>query len=413
MSEKPGSSRDRRAADPIERVTPVARRLRILYAHCFYRTPGGEDRHVRDQVALVSRVHDVELLAEANLDLSRTPLTAARMAYSPKKTREVLAVIDRFAPDILHLHNAYPSLGAAAVLAARERSIPLVMTVHNFRLRCPNGLMFTENAVCRRCQSGAYVNAIVHRCFPTRAQAGAYAAALWVHRFLMRLDEQVAAFVVPSEFVRGRLLEWGIDASRIRMVRHFVSPSDFTEVATPSGSYGAFAGRLSSEKGLHVLLRALRRAGDPRFSLIGDGPQRASLEAMARDLALTNTTFHGWRRPDEVRALIREARYVAVPSVWEETASLAALEALAAGRPLLVSNRGALPELVATGAGLHSRPGDEIDMAEKIRQLVNDEALCRQASSRAREFARRWLAPDRHLADLDSLYQELSVGSAA
>jgi glycosyltransferase involved in cell wall biosynthesis len=381
--------------------------LRILYAHCFYRIPGGEDRHVRDQVELVSRTHGVELISESNVDLSESLATAARMLYSRAKKREVLAVIDRFAPDVVHVHNIYPSLGPAALLAARERSIPVVMTVHNFRLRCPNGFMFTEGAMCRRCESGVYVNAVMHRCFPSKKQAGAYASILWAHRFIMRLEDRIARFIVPSEFMRQRLLEWGIGEERVRVIRHFVQSAESGD--TRIGSYGAFIGRLSTEKGLHVLLAALRRAGDPPFLVIGDGPQRPALEGLARKLRLANTAFLGWRSPDEVGELVANARYVAIPSVLEETANLAALEALAAARPLLVSECGALPELVASGAGVVSRPGNEIDVAEKIGLLMNDDELCRRASSEASRFARRWLDPGRHLADLEAVYGELST----
>src|SRR5918994_3833992 len=103
--------------------------MRILFAHCFYRIPGGEDRHVRDQVELVSSAHDVEVIAESNAHLPESAVTAARMVYSRRKRNEVRAVIDRFRPDIVHLHNAYPGLGPAVVMAARDRRVPVVMTV--------------------------------------------------------------------------------------------------------------------------------------------------------------------------------------------------------------------------------------------------------------------------------------------
>jgi glycosyltransferase involved in cell wall biosynthesis len=381
--------------------------LRILYAHCFYRIPGGEDRHVRDQVELVSRTHDVELISESNVDLSESLATAARMLYSRAKKREVLAVIDRFAPDVVHVHNIYPSLGPAALLAARERSIPVVMTVHNFRLRCPNGFMFTEGAMCRRCESGVYVNAVMHRCFPSKKQAGAYASILWAHRFIVRLEDRIARFIVPSEFMRQRLLEWGIGEERVRVIRHFVRSAESGD--TKIGSYGAFIGRLSTEKGVDVLLMALHRAGDPPFLIVGDGPHRGALQDLAGRLALANTRFLGWRPPDEVGELISAARYVAIPSVWQENAPLVALEALAAARPLLVSESGGLPELVASGSGVVCRPGDEIDISEKITLLMRDEELCRRASNEALKFARQWLEPVQHLAGLESLYRELST----
>ena len=387
--------------------------MRILYAHCFYRIPGGEDRHVRDQVDLVSRAHDVELIAEANVDLAEGPATAARMLYSRSKKQHVGAIIDRFAPDVVHVHNTYPSLGPAVLLAAHERGVPVVMTVHNFRLRCPNGFMFTEGAMCHRCESGLYVNAMVHPCFPTKKQAGAYAAILWAHRYVMRLEERIARFIVPSEFMGRRLLDWGIREDRVRVIRHFVPSAGGSRSDPMIGSYGAFLGRLSSEKGLDILLAALHRAGDPPFLIVGDGPHRRALEHRAGELRLANTRFLGWRSHDEVGELVAAARYVAIPSVAEETASLAALEALAAARPLLVSERGALPELVATGAGLLFRPGDEFDLSDKMSLLMEDDEFCYRASSEALRFARRWLEPGRHLASLESLYGELSTNEAA
>ena len=385
--------------------------MRILYAHCFYRIPGGEDRHVRDQVDLVSRTHDVELMSEANVDLLEGTSTAARMLYSRSKKQQAAAVIERFAPHVVHVHNAYPSLGPAVLLAARERGVPVVMTVHNFRLRCPNGLMFTEGAICHRCESGQYLNALTHRCFPTKKQAAAYGTILWAHRFVMRLGERIARFIAPSEFMGRRLVEWGMGAERVRVIRNFV-PSACSSASDPRiGSYGAFVGRLAAEKGLDVLLAALRRAGDPPFVIFGDGPRRRPLEDLADGLQLANTTFVGWRPREELGQLVAAARYVALPSISEENAPLAALEALAAGRPLLVSESGGLPELVATGAGVACRNGDEIDISDKITLLMEDDEFCRQASAEALTFAQRFLGPERHLADLESLYRELANGA--
>jgi glycosyltransferase involved in cell wall biosynthesis len=160
---------------------------------------------------------------------------------------------------------------------------------------------------------------------------------------------------------------------------------------------------------LDVLLAALDRAGDPPFMIAGDGPLRRALEDLAGRLGLVNTMFLGWQSPQQSRELVAAARYVAIPSIGEETANLAALEALSAARPLLVSQRGALPELVASGAGLACRPGDDMDLSEKISLLMKDDALCRRASAEAAEFARRWLDSKFHLSELVSLYRELST----
>jgi glycosyltransferase involved in cell wall biosynthesis len=381
--------------------------MKILYAHSFYRVPGGEDRHVRDQVDLMSRNHTVELLGESNVDLDESPKTAVRMMHSRAKTEAVGTLIDRFRPDVVHLHNMYPSLGPAVILAAHQRRIPLIMTVHNFRLRCPNGFMFTEGAPCRRCERGIYVHALTHACFGSKRQATAYATILWAHRFVMDLERRIAMFVVPSDFMRRRMLEWGVNKARIRMVRHFIDLTHARLAGPALGTYGAFLGRLSPEKGLPTLLRALGRAGDPPFLVVGDGPQRESLELLARRLGLSNTRFLGQLTHADATALLFGARYVAITSISEETASLSALEGLAAARPLLVSDRGALPELVASGAGLLCRPGDEDELSQRIIQLMNDDNLCRRASIEAGRFAREFLSRERHVADLEAAYKEI------
>jgi glycosyltransferase involved in cell wall biosynthesis len=355
-------------------------------------------------VNLVSEAHDVRPLLESNADLRADFGTAAQMVYSHSKKRDVGTTIDRFSPDVIHIHNTYPSLGPAILLAANERHIPVVATVHNFRMRCPNGLMFTEGASCRRCQAGVYVHATLHDCFPTRKQATAYAVALWTHRFLLHLERRITRFVVPSEFMRARLIEWGIDEHRLKVIRHFIPDHAQLALEPKLGGYGAYSGRLSPEKGLDALLASLRRAGDPPFWIIGDGPHRRLLEQVAIRLGLKNTRFLGWRPRDEALLVLAGARFVAVPSLAEESASLTALEALAAGRPLLVSDRGALPELVARGAGLICRAGDETTLSENITRLMDDDAFCRRASAVALQTARDMLSPQHHLADLESLY---------
>jgi glycosyltransferase involved in cell wall biosynthesis len=383
--------------------------MRVLYAHSFYRMPGGEDRHVRDQVELVSRAHDVELIAASNADLSDTASTAIRMTYSRRKKRQILGVIDSFAPEVVHIHNAYPSLGPSAILAANDRGIPIVMTIHNMRLRCPNGLMFTQGSLCRRCEAGMYANAVVHECFPTKKQASAYAGALWIHRFVMRLEHLISRFIAPSEFIRSRLIDWWIAPDRVETIRHFTNVMRSSS-AGRVGTYGIFVGRLSIEKGVDVLLSALSRAGDPPFRIVGDGPARSALERMAHDLRLERTTFVGWRTPDVVVDLLADARYVALPSVWEENAPLVALEALAVGRPLIVSDIGGLPELVESGSGVVTRRGDPDDLADKIHLFVNGDDVCVRASDRATALARTWLTPQRHLRSLESLYANVIEG---
>jgi glycosyltransferase involved in cell wall biosynthesis len=399
-------------ADPVARSRPDAPSpsieepwLRILIAHSFYRVPGGEDRYVREQVGLLEADHNVELLSRRNDSLRPSVGTAAAMTFSITQVREVENAIDRFRPDVIHLHNPYPALGPAVHIAAERRRIPLMQTIHNFRLRCPNGFMYTEGQVCRRCERGNYVNATMHHCFPSLVQAGGYAASLWVHRFVLKAERKVSLFVAPSEFMQNRLIDWGIPSDRTNLLRNFVDVSP--DASDEPGRYGAFVGRLSAEKGVAFLLQALRMAGDPPFRIVGDGPAEDDLKEHAARLRLDNTTFTGRLDAGSVRVLLRGARFLVMPSLWQENAPLAVLEAMAEGRPVLLSRRGGLPELAAGGGGLDFDPRDGEELAECMRLLNRDDSLCRRLGAEALNVSREAFSREGHRAGLESLYEEV------
>jgi glycosyltransferase involved in cell wall biosynthesis len=380
--------------------------LRILVAHSSYRVAGGEDRYVAQQLALLSPYHDVELLMPRNAELTPSVSTAGRMLFSADQVSDVEILIREFRPDLIHLHNPYPSFGPSVHVAAKRRKVPLAMTIHNLRLRCPNGLMFTQGQPCMRCESGNYANAVTHRCFPSTSQAVAYASALWVHRFVLRLERKVDLFLVPSDFIRLRLLEWGIPGARIQMARNFVSEI----LASPSqpGAFGVYVGRLSEEKGLRSLLAALAGAGDPPFRIVGDGPLRSDLRAQAQRLELTQTQFVGRLGVEQVRETLRDSRFFVMPSECDENAPLAVLEAMASGLPILVSRRGGLPELVHRGGGIVCEPGDVTDLTKNLMTLMKDDDLCHSLGRQARTIALEEFTPERHRLSLESAYRRLA-----
>jgi glycosyltransferase involved in cell wall biosynthesis len=377
-----------------------------MIAHSFYRLHGGEDGYVRQQVELLGTRHEVELLARSNESLAANLSTAIAMTYSPRLVQAVEADIARFAPDVIHLHNPYPALGSSVHLAAERLGIPLIQTVHNSRLRCPNGLMFTEGQPCRRCEAGNYSNALIHACFPSRSQAGAYAGALWVHRFVMKLEDKVRVFIAPSEYMSKRLLTWGIPPNRVRMIRNFAPRVPASRVV---GTFGTYVGRLGSEKGIDVLLRAVALAGNPPFRIVGDGPMEPSLKRIAAELGLKNTAFLGRVDPSEVSRILEESRFLVMPSISDENAPMAVLEAMASGKPVLVTRMGGLPELVRGGTGLVCEPGDDHSMASNIRRLLADDELCATLGGQARSFAQNELSAEGHVIRLEATYREVAT----
>jgi glycosyltransferase involved in cell wall biosynthesis len=248
---------------------------------------------------------------------------------------------------------------------------------------------------------------MIHSCFPSPAQAAAYAISLWLHRFPLALERRIAAFVAPSAFMAGQLIRWGIPVERIRAIPNFAPrPAD----ASPEpGEYGLYLGRLATEKGVNVLVRALAVAGDPPFRFAGAGPAEDHMRRLVDELRLCNTKFLGHLDQASVAVVLRKARFVALPSLWRENAPLAALEAMAAGRPLLVSTIGGLPELIESGAGTGCAPGDVAGLAGRIGRLMRDDRRCRDAGMRALAYAESNLRPDLHLQRLEDLYGEAGL----
>lgn len=381
--------------------------MRILIAHAFHRLQGGESRYVERQMDLLGEHHDVHLLARDNSDLPKGARTAASMAYSRAAVGEVEDSIRSFRPDVVHLHNPYPAFGPAVHLACRRTKTPLVQTIHNFRLRCPNGLMFTKGKNCTRCIGGNYAHSLVNGCFPTRTQAAGYAGALWMHRVGLRLERHVDAFVAPSRFMQETLLSWGIAADRIATIPNYVDEE--TGATSAPGSYGLYLGRLVPEKGVDLLLDALREVGDPPFVVAGTGSEHDSLVDRAAVLGLQNVRFVGMVSEEDARSLVRDARYMAVPSLWDENAPLSALEGMAQGRPLITSSNGGPLELVATGAGLGFLNGDSSSLAAAIRLLQSDGARCEELGAAGLRAVADTYGAAAHRRELEALYDALTA----
>lgn len=375
--------------------------MRILVAHAFYRFPGGEDQYVRQEIDLLrSDGHEVHLLETRNIELTPTLATTRLMLGSPRHAAEK---IERFGPDLVHVHNHYPSLGQAVHRATQKLGIPLVQTLHNYRLRCPNGYMFTEGQVCRRCIKGNYANGLLHECFPSWKQAAAYTSTLWLHRFVSHLESAVSLFLAPSRFMMDLMVDLGLPSDRVRLLRNFTDISTPAEQA-PTSDEGAYVGRLSSEKGLHNLIHALRKAGDPPFVIAGEGPMRKDLVDLASSLELRQLRFTGHLERSQVSHLIATSAFVVFPSLVEENAPLGALEAMALGRPLIVSDRGGLPELIASGAGVAFPAEDTSELAKKMLDMRSDEPLRKDYGSAARTYWQEELRPETHLSGLTDAF---------
>jgi len=339
----------------------------ILFLHNRYRVPGGEERVVDDLVWLV-REHlgeDAERLERDSAALGRAQ-AAAGMLAGGLHPDEVARAVRRTRARVVHAHNVNPSLGWRALAAAREAGARVVLHVHNYRLVCAVGTCFNSRGQdCIRCQGRDTRPGVRLNCRGTGPEALVYAAglSLWQRRLLAQVD----AIVVPSAFAMERLraLRAPIDGIPLHVVPQ-VQRSFADESAADRGAYALATARLSYEKGVDVAVDACARAGLP-LMVAGDGPDAAAVRGRAGD----GVTFVGRVSADEVAALLSRAALAMVPSRWSEVMPLAAVEAMAAGVPVVATRLGGLPELIGDPAALVP-PDDPDQLAAAARARYGD-----------------------------------------
>jgi glycosyltransferase involved in cell wall biosynthesis len=369
----------------------------ILLLHNRYRVPGGEERAVEDLAWLIRGElrEDAEILERdsAVLGHARAAIGLLRGGLAPD---DVAAAVRRTRARVVHAHNVQPSLGWRALAAARAAGARVVLHLHNYRLVCAVGTCFTRGEDCTRCHGRYTLPGVRLNCRGgSRAESAAYGAglALWQRRLAASAD----AFVVPSAFALRRLEALGAPLGG----RAHVIPSVQREFAERSraaeGGYALYAGRLTAEKGVADAIAACRLAGVP-LVVAGDGPEAAELRAAAegQDAGApgvasgpsvhptggASVRFTGRVDPSELAKLRAGAALALVPSRYEEILPLAALEAMAAGLPVVAARAGGLVELVPE-PGLHP-PGDVAAMADRIRMLWRDTSAGEAALATAR-----------------------------
>jgi glycosyltransferase involved in cell wall biosynthesis len=354
--------------------------MRILLVHNSYQQTGGEDLVVPDEARLLeSRGHDVGQYSVHNdqvSSLSRLTL-AQRTVWSQPAYRAVRAAIATHRPEVVHVHNTLPLLSPSVYYAASAEGVPVVQTLHNYRLMCPAAVCFRDGHVCTDCVGKPIAwGAVRHACYRgSRSASAAIVTMLAVHRMLGTWAHKTSVYIALTNLARRMFIESGLPAEKLVVKPNFVSPDP--GLGTGSGGYALFVGRLSAEKGLRTLLHAWRSVGEQLpLWIVGDGP-------LAQDVA-----------PQEVVPLLQEATCLVFPSECYETFGRVIVEAFAAGTPVVAAGHGAAAELVADGiTGVHFRPGDPADLAAKVIQLDSHPALRERMRVAARtDFENRFTA---------------------
>lgn len=328
-------------------------------------------------------------------------LAVAASVYSVAAARALDALLADVRPDVAHIHHLHRHLTPSILRPLRRRGIPVVWTVHDYELICPNATLYARGEVCTRCRGHRYGNAVRLRCKRgDLAQSAAVAVEKWAHARL-RIVDDVSLFLCPSRYLAERLVEFGFDPAK---VLHVPNALPERPAGGPPGDYWLYAGRLSPEKGVEDLLAAARRLPARPLRVLGGGPE---LERLRRT-APANVSFHGQVEPAQVEAELRGAGVVVVPSRWPENFPYAVLEAQMAGRAVVASRVGGIPEQIASGVdGLLVEPGAPIALAEAVEGLFRDPVRAARLGEAARTRVRRERCMDPHLDSIEAIYRGL------
>ena len=417
--------------------------MRVLLCSNFYYRRGGDCTYLFAlQRLLEQRGHDtavfsmrhpqnlpcpqeeyfVDFLDYAELNRRKNPLNAVRVLsrsiWSRQARRNVARLVADWKPDIAHFQNVHAHLTPSILGPLEAAGVPVVWTLHDYKLICPNDNFFSNGRVCEECKGGRFWRCAWNRCKKgSRAASAVAALEAYVHRHL-DLPSRVAAFVAPSGFLRDKFVEFGWPADKIHVLPNFLPEMPPATGPAPEG-HGLYLGTLLPTKGVDVLLRALAKAPAHPFHILGDGVERPRLEKLASQLGLASrVTFCGFLGGAELAREIEGARYAALPSIWYENGPYAALELMARGMPLIASAIGGLPELVRDGeTGLLFPPGDADALADRINRLCRNPALGRELGLRARDFIGRKCGAADYADKLFGLYgilrgKKISVGDA-
>lgn len=352
--------------------------MKILIVHNSYAQYGGEDAVVDAEVELLSRHgHEVYVYRRNNTAINRATFFRKisfikTITYSKRTYREITSLINEFKPDIAHFHNIFFLITPSAYRACKDAGVPIVQTLHNFRLRCLNGLFFRNGKSCELCITGNFKAGNKYRCYDRSAIKSAILSNMinyhWKNRTWL---DMVDRYVALSPFSLEKFKEMGLPASKISYKPNF--ETQYLEKSKKaSGKYFLFVGRLSEEKGPQILVKEWKNISDWTLKIAGDGPLKESLVKLSKNLGIKNIEWLGSIDSDKVNDLIREAKAVIIPSICYENFPHLLAKAWALHVPVIASRIGSLESIISDRkTGLLFNPLKTGDLGCKIKELVS------------------------------------------
>jgi glycosyltransferase involved in cell wall biosynthesis len=393
--------------------------LRCLFLHNYYQYAGGEDVSMSAEIAALRQAgHHVELMQWHN-DAIKTMSRREKLnlfwqtVWNPDAKQQVRQTLRGLNADLLHVQNFFPLISPAVYSAAKSLEIPVVQHLRNFRLGCLNVYLYREGHVCEACIGHNPWRGVLYRCYRDSLPASLGVWQMVTAHLLRRTwHHEVDAFITPSQFAADKLVEIGLPAEKLHVKPNFLPDPLIGGQIPPLPAIPTFVfiGRLSPEKGVFQLLKAWAALQKPDWQLwiVGDGPQRPELELLCQDQQLSNVTFWGYRHPAEMLEILQKSSLLVMPSRWYETFGRVVVEAFACGRAALVSDLGAIAELVTDGiTGFQVNHAEPTAWVETLRWCGEHPQDLLQMGHYARRAYQEHYTPNVNYRRLIEIYEQV------
>jgi len=371
--------------------------MKVLFVHNYYQLNGGEDRVVAQEIQMLqSRGIEVELYSVHNDRLKEQGWlgkikAATNASWSVSEYHRMKSYLMDMKPDLVHVHNFFPLISPSVYYACHSLHIPVVQTLHNYRLLCPGGTFMRENKVCESCLQGSLANSLKYGCYRnSKIQTLPVYSMIKLNRLLNTWATKVDRYIALTEFAKQKFIEGGIPGERIAVKSNFLGERiKESEIIDVNGPYVLYVGRLSIEKGVANLLEAwgmLQNKQNTKLIIVGDGPERDNLEVKYKNIEVS---FLGSQDSESVLNYMRNARYVIIPSINYEGFPVTLVESFSVGTPVLCSRLGGLAEIVDhERTGFHFQYDDVKEISDAIEMALNynDEPYLQMRATVEQEF---------------------------
>lgn len=379
---------------------------KICLVHNCYGKFSGEEAVVHNQMELLeSHGHTISSFIRSSAEIQDSFGGQAKAfftgIYNPVSVRKFRAFLTKEKPDLIHIHNLYPLISPSILDVCSDHRLPVVMTVHNYRLVCPNGLLMTNGSICELCTDGKEYWCLLRNCEGDYLKSLGYAIRNSVARLRKTFSQNISFFMVLSSFQKTKLENAGLPPNKIVTIPNMCKNAG-TNFTYPSiGEYVAYAGRVSIEKGVLSLIKAAELCPDIPCKIAGTGP----IDITTTDLP--NCEIVGFLQKDRLTDFLRNSRIIIFPSICYETFGLTIIETMLQGKPVIASRIGGIPEIVDDGVtGLLFEPGNEGELAEKTRYLWERPVLCQKMGEAGRKKALSEYSPEIYYERLMAVYNK-------